>query len=394
MSYAIFRTEKMQSTVLDKCQRHNQRENRSYSNQDIDLNKSKLNYDLHNSKNVNYRDEINKKIKERYKGKRTIRKDAVLNIECLITSDTDFFNRIGEYETERYFREAYEFVKTEFGEENINYATVHMDETTPHMHLGVTPLTKDGRLNAKTWLNGKKKLTEMQNRFHKHMTDKGFEVERGISSEETKAKNKRIAELKKESLKELEQIKKEIQIARNELNNMSAALYQSSLELDTIDYETISKSDFEKLKITAINASKIQNAFNKKIEILEKENRELKDKIEILAKEKDIYKNGRSSSAKMYNNEFEKLKEDYKINTLRKDLLIKDMTQFLKNKRMYIDFEIYKEDMLNKIAYYLEHEDERKQIAHNGQEKVCKEHTYDIHLKEMLDLVFDHTDPF
>ena len=348
MSYAIFRTEKMQSTVLDKCQRHNQRENRSYSNQDIDLNKSKLNYDLHNSKNVNYRDEINKKIKERYKGKRTIRKDAVLNKECLITSDTDFFNRIGEYETERYFREAYEFVKTEFGEENINYATVHMDETTPHMHLGVTPLTKDGRLNAKTWLNGKKKLTEMQNRFHKHMTDKGFEVERGISSEETKAKNKRIAELKKESLKELEQIKKEIQIARNELNNMSAALYQSSLELDTIDYETISKSDFEKLKITAINASKIQNAFNKKIEILEKENRELKDKNEILAKEKDIYKNGRSSSAKMYNNEFEKLKEDYKINTLRKDLLIKDMTQFLKNKRMYIDFEIYKEDMLNK----------------------------------------------
>lgn len=129
---------------------------------------------------------------------------------------------------------------------------------------------------------------------------------------------------------------------------MSAALYQSSLELDTIDYETISKSDFEKLKITAINASKIQNAFNKKIEILEKENRELKDKNEILAKEKDIYKNGRSSSAKMYNNEFEKLKEDYKINTLRKDLLIKDMTQFLKNKRMYIDFEIYKEDMLNK----------------------------------------------
>ena len=44
MSYAIFRTEKMQSTVLDKCQRHNQRENRSYSNQDIDLNKSKVNY--------------------------------------------------------------------------------------------------------------------------------------------------------------------------------------------------------------------------------------------------------------------------------------------------------------------------------------------------------------
>ena len=42
------------------------------------------------------------------------------------------------------------------------------------------------------------------------------------------------------------------------------------------------------------------------------------------------------------------------------------------------------EDLLNKIAYYLEHEDERKEIAQNGQNKVRNEHTYAIKLKEIL----------
>ena len=58
--------------------------------------------------------------------KKAIRKDAVLNVECLITSDPDFFKTIGSDETKRFFKESYEFVKTEFGKENIIYANVHI----------------------------------------------------------------------------------------------------------------------------------------------------------------------------------------------------------------------------------------------------------------------------
>ena len=31
------------------------------------------------------------------------------------------------------------------------YAQVHLDETTPHMHLGIVPM-KDGRLSGKLFL--------------------------------------------------------------------------------------------------------------------------------------------------------------------------------------------------------------------------------------------------
>ncbi len=43
-------------------------------------------------------------------------------------------------------------------------------------------------------------------------------------------------------------------------------------------------------------------------------------------------------------------------------------------------------DLLDKIAYYLEHEDERMQIAENGHEKIKQAHTYDMRLITMFKL--------
>lgn len=41
-------------------------------------------------------------------------------------------------------------------------------------------------------------------------------------------------------------------------------------------------------------------------------------------------------------------------------------------------------DMLAKIDYYLAHDDERKQIAKNGYEKVKECHSYDVRIVTML----------
>ena len=43
-------------------------------------------------------------------------------------------------------------------------------------------------------------------------------------------------------------------------------------------------------------------------------------------------------------------------------------------------------DLERKVAYYLEHEDERRQIAENGYRKVCESFTYDIAIREILDI--------
>lgn len=45
-----------------------------------------------------------------------------------------------------------------------------------------------------------------------------------------------------------------------------------------------------------------------------------------------------------------------------------------------------KEDLLQKVGYYLGHEEERQAIARNGHDKVAAKHTYRHRVKEMLDL--------
>lgn len=46
------------------------------------------------------------------------------------------------------------------------------------------------------------------------------------------------------------------------------------------------------------------------------------------------------------------------------------------------------EDLLDKCNYFLSHESERKEIAHNGFQKVLANHTYHIRLEQMLRLAF------
>ncbi|MGN5281844.1 plasmid recombination protein, partial [Aeromonas dhakensis] len=44
----------------------------------------------------------------------------------------------------------------EFGPENVVSIQLHMDESTPHFHVIATP-SKDGKLQAKAWLDGGRK---------------------------------------------------------------------------------------------------------------------------------------------------------------------------------------------------------------------------------------------
>ncbi len=54
-----------------------------------------------------------------------------------------------------------------------------------------------------------------------------------------------------------------------------------------------------------------------------------------------------------------------------------------------VDLEAYAgtEELVDKCAYYLEHEEQRKQIALNGYRKVCEQHTYIHRIKEMIKAV-------
>ena len=56
-----------------------------------------------------------------------------------------------------------------------------------------------------------------------------------------------------------------------------------------------------------------------------------------------------------------------------------------------MDFVYYDnyEDLLAKVEYYLSHDAERKEIAENGYEKVCAEHTIARRIREMIEVIRD-----
>lgn len=67
-------------------------------------------------------------------------------------------------------------IKT-FGAENIIYSSRHRDESNEHLHLGICPVTADGRLSQKDWFGTPAKLRALHDDFRKHMIDAGYDIE-------------------------------------------------------------------------------------------------------------------------------------------------------------------------------------------------------------------------
>ena len=205
MSYAIIRNTKYKRENLKGIYRHNERKNKNYSNENIDKEKSYLNYSL-KSPQYSYEREFDR-IKEKYNLKGQIKKVSNIVCEYIITSDHDYFETIGEEETKRFFETAYKFVceYKDLGEKYIMSATVHRDEQTPHMHLIFLPVVhttdKKGnpidKLACSEFWKAKDSYRQLQDAFYKYMVENGFDLQRGLPKEETNREHYSVEEYKK-----------------------------------------------------------------------------------------------------------------------------------------------------------------------------------------------------
>ncbi|MEI3391351.1 MAG: MobV family relaxase [Clostridia bacterium] len=188
MSYAIIRNAKYKKENLAGLYKHNERKNTNYSNKDINKNNSLKNYSIKQC-NTTYSNAIKVLQKENNLQGRIIK---TTNVACefIITSDKEFFEKIGEEETKRYFQTAYNFVANYkgLGEKYILSAKVHLDESTPHMHLVFVPVIhkidkKSGKqidkIACSEYWKGKDSYRQLQDNFHKYIVERGFELERG-----------------------------------------------------------------------------------------------------------------------------------------------------------------------------------------------------------------------
>lgn len=66
----------------------------------------------------------------------------------------------------------------------------------------------------------------------------------------------------------------------------------------------------------------------------------------------------------------------------------KDIYKYFEDGKHLVVFHDWN-DLIEKLHYYLTHEEERIEIAQNGYEEVKKHHTYEIRLRKMLETIFD-----
>lgn len=204
MSYAIVRNVKMTRVEAQGICIHNDRKAKNHSNKEIDVTKTYLNYYIKKNE-LNYIKEFDK-LKDKYDLKGQIRSNSIIMCEMVFTSDKEFFNKIGEKETKRYFDECYKFMCNykNLGEKNIISAVIHLDEETPHMHLIYIPVihTEDKNGNSidkvccRDFWKGRNSYRNLQNAYFDFVKSKGFDLERGLFVEETNREHLTIQQYK------------------------------------------------------------------------------------------------------------------------------------------------------------------------------------------------------
>lgn len=224
INYAIFRSEPIYTLQdLAEIGSHNKREKKAYnSNPNIKIELSKNNIDIVplSEKYIkgfyNLTKEYKKEHDERMKTEREDRKRTfnqmlnksknVIADELIFTASHTFFDNMSNEDIKNWANTCMEFVYEDLGykKEQILHAIVHLDEETPHLHCVVIPLIKkfDKRTNTerytiskKQYIKDKNHLSELQDKYHTRLVNKGYNLERGIKGSDTK--HQKVKEFKK-----------------------------------------------------------------------------------------------------------------------------------------------------------------------------------------------------
>ena len=310
MSYAIIRNTKYKRENLKGIFRHNERRNKNYSNDNIDKEKSYLNYSI-KSPQYSYEKEFDK-IRKKYNLKGQIKKVSNIACEYIITSDHDFFERIGEEEIKRFFETAYKFVVEykSLGEQYIMSAKVHRDEQTPHMHLIFLPVVhttdKKGnsidKLACSEFWKVKDSYRQLQDAFYKYMVENGFELQRGLPKEETNRQHYSVEEYKKiTNFKQTKEILKNMKLELPDVPDITDInINRLSKKRDEKILEEIIKPKDDLINELYQDKLILQQELLKKSEMFEKAEKYQKERSRIIADNENLH------------NEVERIKSEYK----------------------------------------------------------------------------------
>lgn len=172
-----------------------------------------------------------------------------------------------------FFESAYRFFCQDYGKENIVMASVHLDETTPHMHLGFVPVVREKKNQKKLGqekVSAKELLTRsyMKN-LHKRLKnvlerDLNCQVDITIDRDEDAPKREYVplARLKKQTeaeAKKLESLKKQSEELQGEIDSLMEQTTEDLAAIEAIQPQknlfssrvSVTQDEFETLSSQA-----------------------------------------------------------------------------------------------------------------------------------------------
>ena len=218
--------EKYKRADVVGIERENERDEnyKSTKNPQIDKSRTHLNYHTlpYEKKYLSFIDERIKEIAP----KRKIKDDAVLITSFILGSDKEFFDRITAEQQKQFFADCTDFFSERYGKENVISAVLHLDESTPHLHFNLMPVT-GGRLCAKE-LFDRKALRDLQTDFYEAVGKK-YGLERGKEGSTAKHldtvayKTKKITEAAEAKIREAEETQAAAKPAKELLESYESA---------------------------------------------------------------------------------------------------------------------------------------------------------------------------
>jgi hypothetical protein len=262
--------DKYKKKDMSGLQAHIRRDKPSVKNPDINYDKSKTNYDLCEC------EDMKKKAADIIDGCTTkvIKSTANWMAGFIVTSDHGFFESISKEEQEQFFKDSLAFLNRTYGSKNCLTATVHLDETTPHMHAAYVPITPDGRLSSRDLFTNFT-LKQLQTDYYEEVGKK-YGLERG--EEQSTAKHVLEARYKVDRLREEQQsLGSSLDKATGKLISVEVDIEEkmkTARALQSKIHGLIQDSDLESRRFRRVYDSQTVALENLKEQINEKQNQQ------------------------------------------------------------------------------------------------------------------------
>ena len=142
-------------------------------------------------------------------------------------------------EIEKWAVDMYKFMSKKYGEKNIAAFIVHLDETNPHIHCTILPITERNKFSWKMVMAGQSKFefSQRMTNLHNELSEvnKKYSLDRGDSIAETGRKHRTMGEYyaqKREELKgQVDSLKEDVAEQKKQISRNKVRLSEQEKEI-------------------------------------------------------------------------------------------------------------------------------------------------------------------